>query len=197
MPHSLYSDNELEKGLELVSRLMDAGALKAIDDARLNTLVSKGLVGTICPDGDHALDIFNHASRFTRRLHLPGLNGGAILLSPLNKCFDSEGRSIMVSIEEAWEFGKGSAIGLFSHFPCGRAKKLDLPIHQVILDTIAAKHHVAGKMKLDRRIVIPFFHVDWTPLEDDVEKKERRTYIIQRTCEKILQPDGTLLAVTA
>lgn len=191
MPHSLYTESELEKGLELVSRLMDTGAIEAIDDERLKALVTEGLVGTICPDGDHSLDIFSHTSRFTRRLHLPGLNGGAILLAPTNPCFAFEGQSVMLSIKEGWELGKGSALGLFSHFPCGRAKKIGYELHQVIHDTLAAKAYVVEMLQVDSRLVLPFLHVDWTP-QQIVAEKERRTYILRSCCNRILQKDGSI-----
>jgi len=164
--------------------LLIEGGLQKIKLTRLRELASNGLIGTICPDGNYSQDIFNHIAQFTSRLHLTSLNGGAQLIAPEHPLHERDGRSLIASIKFGWEKGKGKAITLFSHYPCGMAYELGRSPQEVIFDTLSADAYLTQLLELPEEIILPLFHVDWTPEKND--NKRCRTYVIKNKCLSLL-----------
>ena len=159
--------------------------MQEIKADRLCGLAQAGLIGTMCPDGNYSLEIFNHLSGFTERPHLPSLNGGAMLLAPGHPNHQRDGKAIIASIEGAWSMGKGKAIILLSHYPCGLAGIIGYSAQDIIRDTLAADDYLTSLLGLAEEIVLPLFHIDWQP-DAKVGEKHCRTYVIKNKCRQMI-----------
>jgi hypothetical protein len=177
----------MDRDMEFLAELKKEGCLEEIKDERFSQLAAAGIIAVTCPDGEHTYDIFGHLCRYNRRIHLPALNGGGMLLSPFNPHFHLEGQALINSVAGGWKLGKGKTILLISHWPCGQAHADAYPLAKVLLDTLLADDYITAKLGVSEEVVLPLFHVDWTPLESVAEAKRRRTYVIKNCARKYIE----------
>lgn len=162
--------------------LRKRGCLQEIKPGRLRDLAKEGMILVTCSDGHYSRDIFQHLGEYADRIHMLGLNGGAINLSPLNPHYQKDGLVLINNIQEAWELGKGRVIVLLSHFNCGRAGKLGYSVQRVITDTLLGDDNLVQSMGVDKNVVLPLLHVDWQlPVGN-----KWRTYIIKNNFRKLI-----------
>ncbi len=176
----------LEAEMIFLSELKKQKGLVQIKDDRLKNLGLKGIIAATCPDGDHFLDVSGHLCRYNQRVHLLALNGGAMLMSPQNKAYELDGAALIRNTSAAWEMGKGKTILLLSHWPCGRARHDVVPVQDVIRQTLEADETITAHLQVSEEVVLPLFHIDWTPFERDPAKKRRRTYFIKSAARALL-----------
>jgi len=185
---SIAQQKQVETDLLLLAELKKEKGLVEIKDDRLKELAEKGIIAVVCPDGDHSIDIFGHLCQYSHRVHTAALNGGAMLMSPSNLRFGLEGRALTNSVSGAWQMEKGKTVLLLSHWPCGQARADDIRLAWVIKDTLDADNKLTHTLGVGSEVVLPLFHVDWTPFEKNVELKRRRTYVIKKRCYDLLLP---------
>lgn len=176
----------LDAEMAFLAELKKQRGLVQIKDDRIKTLGITGIIAATCPDGDHFLDVSGHLCRYNHRVHLLALNGGAMLMSPSNKGYAQDGAALISNTSAAWEMGKGKTILLLSHWPCGRARHDVVPVQDVIRQTLEADETITAKLQVSEEVVLPLFHVDWTPFERDPAKKRRRTYFIKNAARAFL-----------
>lgn len=169
----------LDAEMTFLAELKKQKGLVQIKDERLKDLAAKGIIAVGCPDGDHFHDVFGHLCRYNHRVHPLALNGGAMLMSPQSKDFELDGAALIRNATAAWHMRKGETILLLSHWPCGRARHDAISVKDVIRQTLEADETITTKLQVSAEVVLPLFHVDWTPFERDPEKKKRRTYFIK------------------
>ncbi len=179
---------QLENDLSLLSKLKEEKGLAEIKDDRLKELGTEGIIAVVCPDGFQKHDVFGHLCKYNdqKQVHDPGLNGGGMLMCPTNPHYALEGRALINSVTGAWKLGKGKTIIVLSHWPCGQADEDNYPLARVLLDTLTADDHLTAILGVSSEVVLPLFHVDWTPFERNLEKKRRRTHVIKNAARKIL-----------
>lgn len=176
----------LDAEIAFLAELKRQKGLVQIKDTRVKELGAEGIIAVGCPDGDHFHDVFGHLCQYTPRVHSLALNVGAMLMSPQSKDYAHDGAALLRNASAAWQMGKGKTILLLSHWPCGRARRDVVSVQDVIRQTLEADNAITTHLQVREEVVLPLFHIDWTPFEKDPAKKRRRTYFIKSTARAFL-----------
>lgn len=167
----------MDSDRQLIQQLRKAGVLTKVEQEKLDQ--KNGILAVPCADGDQMSDLFAFQQKMQKghrhdpRLHMPSLNGGALLIpenSPLNKP-DREDLIMLKHIRQGVELKGMDVVALYAHAPCGMAGLYSLNAEQVIDLLLQAKTRV--KQTLPGKTIACFFHVDYND-------GRKRTYFVDR-----------------
>lgn len=176
---------------EIYLYLRGKGLLKDVDAHRIN--LTDGAILVTCADGDQLPDIFGNfseaclAHRATPRVHVLGLNGGALLLprdTPLNTA-NREDLVLLSHIRTAIKLKNIRTVALYAHAPCGAAGLAKLSLLEVV--NMLAKAKARVKEEIPESKVACFMHVDRGAEEG------KRTYFISGAEINLLKLSPTTL----
>ncbi|MFA6473585.1 MAG: hypothetical protein WCV85_01795 [Patescibacteria group bacterium] len=190
------SQQEMEfiyENIRIAWELKEKGLFVPINQKRMHELVGRGIAVPVCPDGDHSHDMFNHLTSFTRRVHAPALNGGAVMMSPHHPKYQIEGQALFNSLDGARQAGKryGNEYGLFgfeTHLVCKAMLEEMRGIASCTQCILEGKDDFITRTGISPKATMVFIRIDWTPFEQREEKKKRRTYIVKGSRRELLRP---------
>lgn len=173
-----------EGDLKFLKKLRDMGALVEIEKHRFEALASNRIIAIMCPDGNYFDGTYRLLKKYAPLIHPVSLLGGPLSMSPQNPLYKTDGVTLISNIERSWKKGKGGIVTPIPHWPCGAGNDWGFSAEQMVVETVSATNHLREMLSLPKKVIIPFFHLDWTPdiPPENPEAKKCRTYYLERSC---------------